>query len=124
MLFIDINTMVPENYLLKQIGKKINFSFIYEVAAPYYATTGRKSIEPVVLIKMQLIRYLYGIKSERRLVEEVNLNIAYRWFCNTELSDRVPEHLLFSQNQRRSFCNSPLCKIFDHIIIGAQNKAL
>lgn len=118
MLFIDINTMIPENHLLKQIDKKINFGFIYELAAPYYSTTGRKSVDPVMMIKMLLIGYLYGIKSERRLVEEVNLNIAYRWFCGLELSDKVPEHSLFSQNRRRRFCDSILFRdIFNRIII-------
>ena len=68
--------------------------------------------------KMLLIGYLYGIKSERRLVEEVNLNIAYRWFCGLELSDEVPEHSLFSQNRRRRFCDSTLFRdIFNRIII-------
>lgn len=118
ILFIDINTMIPENHLLKQIDKKINFDFIYELAAPYNATTGRKSVDPVMMIKMLLIGYLYGIKSERRLAEEVNLNIAYRWFCGLELSDKVPEHLLFSQNRRRRFCDSTLFRdIFNRIII-------
>ena len=118
ILFIDINTMIPENHLLKQIDKKINFDFIYELAAPYYSTTGRKSIDPVMMIKMLLIGYLYGIKFGRWLVEEVNLNIAYRWFCGLELSDKVPEHSLFSQNRRRRFCDSTLFRdIFNHIII-------
>ena len=118
ILFIDINTMIPENHLLKQIDKKINFDFIYELAAPYNATTGRKSVDPVMMIKMLLIGYLYGIKSERRLAEEVNLNIAYRWFCGLELSDKVPEHSLFSQNRRRRFCDSTLFRdIFNRIII-------
>ena len=96
MLFIDIDDLVPENHLLKQIDKLVDFEFIYELAAPYYSTKGRKSIDPVTLIKMLLIGYLYGIKSERRLVEEVQVNIAYRWFCGLDLSDNVPEHSLFS----------------------------
>lgn len=63
MLFIDMNELLPENHLLKRIDSIVDFAFIYELVAPYYATKGRKSIDPVTLIKMLLIGYLYGIKS-------------------------------------------------------------
>ena len=108
MFIIDINELVPETHMLKRIDKLVDFDFIYKLAAPYYSATGRRSIDPVTLIKMLLIGYLYGIKSERRLVEEVQLNIAYRWFCGLELSDKVPDHSLFSQNRRRRFHDSTL----------------
>ena len=118
MLFIDTNELVPENHLLKQIDRIVAFAFIYELAGPYYATKGRKSIDPVTLIKMLLIGYLYGIKSERQLVENVQLNIAYRWFCGLELVDKVPEHSLFSQNRRRRFHDNTLFQhIFNQIIV-------
>ena len=80
MVILDIDSMIPEDHLLRRIKNCVNFDFIYEKAAPYYSHVGRKSIDPVVLIKMLLIGYLYGIKSERRLEEEVSLNLAYRWF--------------------------------------------
>ena len=125
MLFIDIDDLVPENHLLKQIDKLVDFEFIYELAAPYYSTKGRKSIDPVTLIKMLLIGYLYGIKSERRLVEEVQVNIAYRWFCGLDLSDNVPEHSLFSQNRRRRFHDNTLFQdIFNHIILKCIEQGL
>lgn len=118
MLFIDISELVPETHLLKQIDKLVDFEFIYELAAPFYSTKGRRSIDPVTLIKMLLIGYLYGIKSERRLVEEVQLNIAYRWFCGLDLSDNIPEHSLFSQNRRWRFHDNTLFQdIFNHIIV-------
>ena len=121
MLFIDIDDLVPENNLLKQIDKLVDFEFIYELAAPYYSMKGRKSIDPVTLIKMLLIGYLYGIKSERRLVEEVQVNIAYRWFCGLDLSDNVPEHSLFSQNRRRRFHDNTLFQdIFNHICLRSE----
>ncbi|MCC5466493.1 transposase [Pelosinus baikalensis] len=70
------------------------------------------------LVKMLLIGYLYGIKSERRLEEEITLNLAYRWFCGIELSEKVPDHSLFSQNRRRRFTNDTLFReIFNEIII-------
>ena len=70
MVILNIDSMIPENHLLKRIKNCVNFDFIYEKTAPYYSHVGRKSIDPVVLIKMLLIGYLYGIKSERRLEEE------------------------------------------------------
>ena len=103
MVILDIDSMIPEDHLLRQIKNCVNFDFIYEKAAPYYSHVGRKSIDPVVLIKMLLIGYLYGIKSERRLEEEVSLNLAYRWFCGIDLMDRVSDHSTFSQNRRRRF---------------------
>ena len=103
MVILDIDSMIPEDHLLRRIKNCVNFDFIYEKAAPYYSHVGRKSIDPVVLIKMLLIGYLYGIKSERRLEEEVSLNLAYRWFCGIDLMDRVPDHSTFSQNRKRRF---------------------
>ena len=70
MVILDIDSMIPDTHLPRRIKNCVNFDFIYEKAAPYYSPVGRKSIDPVVLIKMLLISYLYGIKSERRLEEE------------------------------------------------------
>lgn len=85
LLILDLDSMIPENHLLRQIKNSVNFDFINEKASSFYSHTGRKSIDPVVMIKMLLIGYLYGIKSERRLEEEVSLNLAYRWFCELDL---------------------------------------
>ena len=79
----------------------VSFDFIYDLLAPYYPATGRPSVDPVSMFKMLLIGYLYGIKSERRLVEEVQLNIAYRWFCGFELDDTIPNHSTFSKTRTR-----------------------
>ena len=103
MVILDIDSIIPEDHLLRQIKNCVNFDFIYEKAAPYYSHVGRRSIDPVVLIKMLLIGYLYGIKSERRLEEEVSLNLAYRWFCGIDLMHRGPDHSTFSQNRKDVF---------------------
>lgn len=118
MVILDIDSMIPKNHLLRQIKDHVNFDFIYEKAAPYYSNIGRKSIDPVILIKMLLIGYLYGIKSERRLEEEVSLNLAYRWFCGIELMHRVPEHSTFSQNRKRRFQDAGIFReIFNEIVL-------
>ena len=84
MIFVDIESLIPETHLLRKIERMVSFNFIYDLLAPYYPATGRPSVDPVSMFKMLLIGYLYGIKSERRLVEKVQLNIAYRWFCGFE----------------------------------------
>lgn len=118
MVILDIDSMVPESHLLRQIKNCVNFDFIYKKTAPYYSKVGRKSIDPVILIKMLLIGYLYGIKSERRLEEEVSLNLAYRWFCGLDLIHRVPDHSTFSQNRRRRFKDASIFReIFNEIVL-------
>lgn len=93
MVSHDIDSMIPKDHLLRQIKDCVNFDFIYEKATLYYSHVGRKSINPVVLIKMLLTSYLYGIKLEWRLEEEVSLNHAYCWFCGIDFMHRVLDHL-------------------------------
>ena len=108
MLFVDIESLIPETHLLRKIERMVAFDFIYDLLAPYYPATGRPSVDPVSMFKMLLIGYLYGIKSERRLVEEVQLNIAYRWFCGFELDDTIPNHSTFSKTRTRKWQQSDL----------------
>ena len=108
MLFVDIGSLIPETHLLRKIERMVSFDFIYDLLAPYYPATGRPSVDPVSMFKMLLIGYLYGIKSERRLVEEVQLNIAYRWFCGFELDDTIPNHSTFSKTRTRKWQQSSL----------------
>lgn len=118
MVILDIDSMIPENHLLRQIKDHVNFDFIYEKAAPYHSNIGRKSIDPVILIKMLLIGYPYGIKSERRLEDEVSLNLAYRWFCGINLMHRVPDHSTFSQDRKRRFKDAGIFRrIFNEIVL-------
>ena len=115
---IDLEELIPENHLLKKIDRAIDFTFIYHLAEPYYAEKGRPSVDPICMIKMLLVGYLYGIRSERRLEEEITLNIAYRWFCGFNMMDRIPDHSIFSQNRRRRFNDTTLFKdIFNEIVI-------
>ena len=106
MLVLDIKEQIPENHLLRQINQLVSFDFIYDLAAPYYPASGRPSVDPVSMFKMLLVGYLYGIKSERRLVQEVQLNIAYRWFCGFELGEKIPDHSTFSKTRVRKWNES------------------
>ena len=83
---VDLESLIPDDHLLRQINAKIDFDFIYEVTKGLYcADNGRSSVDPVLFFKMQLISYLYGMKSDRELCREVHLNLAYRWFCRLGL---------------------------------------
>ncbi|WP_197407934.1 transposase [Rickettsia rhipicephali] len=96
--------MIPNDHLLVRIheAKELEFSFIYEITKNRYcANYGRPSIDPVLFFRMQIISYLYGIKSNRRLCKEIQLNIAYRWFCGLSLEDKVPDHSSLSMIRDR-----------------------
>ena len=88
MMVMDLSELIPNNHLLRRISQVISFDFIYEILEPYYPSNGRPSIDPISMFKMLLVGYLYGIKSERRLVQEIQLNIAYRWFTALNLRTR------------------------------------
>jgi transposase len=111
--YIKMENMIPEDHILRLIDKHVDFSFIYEKVRRLYSSTGRPSVDPVVMIKMLLVGYLYGITSERRLCEEVEMHIGYRWFVGLTLEDSVPDHSTFSKNRHGRFRES---KIFDEVI--------
>ncbi len=81
MVILDIAELIPSNHLLRKINQRVSPDFIYDLVAPYYPANDRLSVDPVDIFKMLLVGYLYGIQSERRLAQEIQLNIAYRWFC-------------------------------------------
>lgn len=118
---VIIDQLVPENHLLRKIDKYIDFSFIYDlVENKYCLNNGRPSIDPVMLFKIMLIGYLYGIRSERRLIDEINVNVAYRWFLGLSLTDKVIDYSTLSQNRRRRFTGTDIFeKIFDRIVFQA-----
>lgn len=121
-----IEIMVPRNHLLRAIHEHIDFSFIYEKVRPYYSQTyGRPSVDPVLLFKMMLVGYLYGIPSERQLEQEVHLNIAYRWFLGLGLHDAVPDHSTISWNRKNRFQGSRIFQeIFDEVVQLAINHRM
>ncbi len=102
----NLDEKVPRNHLLRQIDGVIDLRPLREHLAPFYSHTGRPSIDPELMFRMLLIGYCYGIRSERRLCEEVELNLAYRWFCRLSIEDTVPEHSTFSKNRHGRFRDS------------------
>lgn len=104
-----IEDIVPKNHLLRKIEKAIDFNFIYdEVEDLYSKDIGRPSIDPVVLIKIILIQYLYGISSMRQTIKELKVNMAYRWFIGYSITEKILHFSTSSKNYERRFSNSNL----------------
>jgi transposase len=123
---VMIDNLVPKNHLLRKIKKHIDFSFINDLCRDYYCKdNGRPAVEPEILFKMLFIGYLYGIRSERRLMEEIELNIAYRWFLDFKINDKIPDASVIWQNRRRRFKHTDIPQqIFDNIVRQAMDKGL
>lgn len=121
MEFVSIEELVPSDHLLRKIDKTIDFTFIYEkVEHLYCADNGRPPIDPVVLFKMLFIGYIFGIRSERQLEQEVNLNVAYRWFLGMGLRDKAPDHSTISRNRQDRFAGTGIYQeVFDQIVLQA-----
>lgn len=124
--FVAIDQLVPEAHLVRKVARAVDFSFIREkVAHLYCADNGRPAIDPVVLFKMLFLGYLFGIRSERQLVREIEVNVAYRWFLGLSLKDKVPDASTLSQNRRRRFRESTIYQeIFDEIVLVAMKRRL
>ena len=118
MQIVCIDDLVPQDHLLRIIDKAIDWKFIYELVEDKYSPDmGRHSLDPVTLIKIPLIQYLYGIKSMRQTIKEIEVNMAYRWFLGLELYDDVPHFTTFGKNYTRRFKDTDLFEqIFQHIL--------
>ncbi len=114
----SIDDLVPQDHLLRIIDKAIDWSFIYDLVRDKYSPdNGRPSIDPVTLIKIPLIQYLYGIKSMRQTIKDIDVNVAYRWFLGLELGEKVPHFTTFGKNYTRRFQGTDLFEqIFQHIL--------
>ena len=106
----SLEAHVPGDHMLRAIDKFADLSFVREHLKDYYSHTGRPSIDPELIIRMLLVGYCFGIRSERRLCEEVHLNLAYRWFCRLGLDAPVPDHSTFSKNRHGRFRDSQLLR--------------
>lgn len=113
----NLEDHVPGNHLLRGIDGCLDLRGLRQHLADYYSHTGRPSIDPELMIRMLIIGYSYGIRSERRLCEEVHLNLAYRWFCRLGLEDAVPDHSTFSKNRHGRFRESETFRwVFDEVV--------
>src|SRR5438477_4568573 len=113
----SIERHVPERHLLRSVDRFVELDGLRQELAPFYSQMGRPSIDPELLIRMLIVGYCFGIRSERRLCEEVHLNLAYRWFCGLGLDGEVPDHSTFSKNRHGRFRNSDLLRrLFETVL--------
>jgi len=113
----NLDDHVPADHQLRGIDQFLDLSELHQHLAPFYSHTGRPSIDPQLLIRMLIVGYCFGIRSERRLCEEVHLNLAYRWFCRLGLEDPVPDHSTFSKNRHGRFRDSDTLRfVFEQVL--------
>ena len=121
----DLEEMVPDDHLLRRIEAVLELSWLRSELAPYYSHTGCPSVDPELLIRMLIVGYCYSIRSERRLCQEVKVNLAYRWFCRLDLEDKVPHHSTFSVNRHGRFRASDILrKVFEEVVCGCMTAGL
>ncbi len=115
--YFRLEDQVPETHLLRLIEKHINFAFVREKLKDSYSETGRPSIDPELLLRILLIGYLYGISSERKLVEELRMHLAWRWFTGLGFDQEIPHHSTFSKNRHGRFQESKLFEeLFEQMV--------
>ena len=107
---------VPADHLLRKVDRFLDLGTLRRELAPFYSSMGRPSIDPELLIRMLIVGYCFGIRSERRLCDEVDLNLAYRWFCRLGLEGGVPDHSSFSKTRHGRFRDSDaLRRLFEMV---------
>jgi Transposase and inactivated derivatives len=118
---VMLENLVPKDHILRELDKYIDFSFIRDITKDLYCIdNGRPGIDPVMLFKMIFIGYLFGIRSERQLIKDIEVNVAYRWFLGLSLTEKVPNASTISQNRRRRFKDTDISQqIFDNIVMQA-----
>jgi transposase len=123
----NLEGRVPARHLLRRINPTVTriLADVREKLVPFYSEIGRPSIDPELMIRMLIVSYCYGIRSERRLCEEVELHLAYRWFCHLDLDDKVPDHSTFSVNRHGRFRASDVFRqVFEAIVRTCMNVGL
>lgn len=122
---VTLDQLVPRNHLVRKMEAALDFSFIYDLVKDLYSDVGRPSIDPVILIKLTFIQYTFGIRSMRKTIEEVETNMAYRWFLGFGFHDKVPHFSTFGKNYERRFKDTDLFEqIFYRILNSAAEKKL
>ena len=128
-LFYEFNLdeMIPSTHLLRRLNVFVAVALadLHHQLKPFYSDIGRPSVDPELMIRMLLVGYCYGIRSERRLCEEVKLHLAYRWFCKLDLDDKVPHHSTFSVNRLDRFRESDILRyIFGRVVAACMAAGL
>lgn len=113
----QLDEVVPDDHLVREIAAVLDLSWVRAELAPYYSPLGRPSIDPVLMIRMLIVGYVFAIRSERLLCREVKVNLAYRWFCGPSIEDKIPDHSAFSRARNERFRDSDLFRrVFERVV--------
>src|SRR5271170_1159598 len=113
----DLDEVVPPDHLARQIDAILDLSWVHKELAPSYSHTGRPSVDPVLMIRMLLVGYIFAIRSERRICTEIQVNLAYRWFCRLGIEDKIPDHSVFCRARQERFRESDaLRRVFEAVV--------
>ena len=116
---VNLEDMIPENHFLRVIKKHFDWNFVYDEVEKLYSKVGRKSIDPIVLIKIHILKFLFNEDSLRKTYESLNYNLLYKWFIGYDINKKAPDHSTYSQNYKRKFCKLEkdlLQTVFDKVI--------
>jgi transposase len=113
----ELDEVVPDDHLVREIAGVLDLSWVHAELAPYYSPLGRPSIDPVLMIQMLIVGYVFAIRSERLLCREVKVNLAYRWFCGLSIEDKIPDHSAFSRARNERFRDSAIFRrVFERVV--------
>jgi transposase len=113
----NLEEVVPDDHLVRAIADVLDLSWVRAELAPHYSTLGRPSIDPVLMIRMLIVGYVFAIRSERALCREVQVNLAYRWFCGLSIEDKIPDHSAFSRARNERFRDGDIFRrVFEHVV--------
>jgi len=109
--------VVPDDHQVRAIASVLDLSWVYGELSPHYPALGRPSIDPVLMIRMLILGYAFGLRSERLLCREVRVNLAYRWFCGLSIEDKIPDHSVFSRARNERFGDNDVFRqVFEHVV--------
>src|SRR5262252_969367 len=112
-----LDDVVPADHRVREIAGVLDLSWVHAELGPYYSPLGRPSIDPVLMIRMLIVGYVFAIRSERSLCREVQVNLAYRWFCGLSIEDKIPDHSAFSRARNERFRESDVFRqVFERVV--------
>jgi transposase len=114
----SLDEAVPDDQLVREVAAVLDLSWVHSELAPYYPRLGRPTIDPVLMIRMLIVGYVFAIRSERALCRDVQVNLAYRWFCGLSIEDKIPDHSAFSRARNERFGDSGIFRSLFERVVG------
>ena len=112
-----LEEVVPEDHLARKIAAVLDLSWVRAELAPHYPNNGRPSVDPELMIRMLIVGYIFAIRSERALCRDVQVNLAYRWFCGLSIEDKIPDHSAFSRARNERFRDGDIFRrVFERVV--------